>query len=32
LMATLANRTTGKKFEGTEQDIESIYFLISSEF
>jgi Ca-activated chloride channel family protein len=32
LMATLANRTNGKKFEGTEQDIESIYFLISSEF
>ncbi len=32
LMATLANRTNGKKFEGTEEDIESIYFLISSEF
>jgi Ca-activated chloride channel family protein len=32
LMATLANRTNGKKFEGTVEDIESIYFLISSEF
>lgn len=32
LMATLANRTNGKKFEGSEEDIESIYFLISSEF
>ena len=32
LMATLANRTNGKIFEGSEEDIESIYFLISSEF
>jgi Ca-activated chloride channel family protein len=32
LMATLSNRTNGKKFEGSEEDIESIYFLISSEF
>jgi Ca-activated chloride channel family protein len=32
LMATLANRTNGKKFEGSEEDIENIYFLISSEF
>jgi Ca-activated chloride channel family protein len=32
LMATLANRTNGKKFEGTEEDIKDIYFLISSEF
>jgi Ca-activated chloride channel family protein len=32
LMATLANRTNGKIFAGSEEDIESIYFLISSEF
>jgi Ca-activated chloride channel family protein len=32
LMATLANRTNGKKFEGTVEDIANIYFLISSEF
>ncbi len=32
LMATLANRTNGKKFEGSAEDIEDIYFLISSEF
>ena len=32
LMATLSNRTNGKKFVGSEEDIEDIYFLISSEF
>ena len=32
LMATLANRTNGMQFEGTVEDIENIYFLISSEF
>ena len=32
LMATLSNRTNGKKFSGSEEDIEDIYFLISSEF
>jgi len=32
LMATLANRTNGKKFEGSAEDIADIYFLISSEF
>ena len=32
VMATLANRTNGKQFEGTVEDIADIYFLISSEF
>ncbi len=32
LMSTLANRTNGKQFEGNVEDIENIYFLISSEF
>ena len=32
LMATLANRTNGKLFKGSVEDIENIYFLISSEF
>ncbi len=32
LMATLAHRTNGKQFEGTAEDIQDIYFLISSEF
>jgi Ca-activated chloride channel family protein len=32
LMATLSNRTNGKRFSGSEEDIEDIYFLISSEF
>ncbi len=32
LMATLSNRTNGKQFKGSVEDIEAIYFLISSEF
>jgi hypothetical protein len=32
LMATLAHRTNGKIFAGSEEGIESIYFLMSSEF
>ena len=32
LMKTLANRTNGKMFEGTPQNIRSVYLAISSEF
>lgn len=32
LMKTLANRTNGKNFEGTPQNIRSVYLSISSEF
>ena len=32
LLRTLANRTNGKQFEGSVEDIEAVYFLISSEF
>ncbi len=32
VLATLANRTNGKQFSGDVQDIEAVYFLISSEF
>jgi Ca-activated chloride channel family protein len=32
LMKTLANRTNGKMFEGTPQNIRSVYLSISSEF
>jgi Ca-activated chloride channel family protein len=32
LMKTLANRTNGKNFEGTPQNIRSVYLAISSEF
>jgi Ca-activated chloride channel family protein len=32
LLKTLANRTNGKQFTGDVEDIEAVYFLISSEF
>ncbi len=32
VLATLANRTNGKQFTGDVEDIEAVYFLISSEF
>jgi Ca-activated chloride channel family protein len=32
LLKTLANRTNGKQFSGSVEDIEAVYFLISSEF
>jgi Ca-activated chloride channel family protein len=32
LLRTLANRTNGKQFSGNVDNIESVYFLISSEF
>jgi Ca-activated chloride channel family protein len=32
LLRTLANRTNGKQFTGDVEDIEAVYFLISSEF
>ena len=32
LMKTLANRTNGKMFEGTPQNIRSVYLSISAEF
>jgi Ca-activated chloride channel family protein len=32
VLATLANRTNGKQFSGDVEDIEAVYFLISSEF
>jgi Ca-activated chloride channel family protein len=32
LLQTLANRTNGKQFSGGVEDIEAVYFLISSEF
>jgi Ca-activated chloride channel family protein len=32
VLTTLANRTNGKQFSGDVEDIEAIYFLISSEF
>ena len=32
VLATLANRTNGKQFNGNVEDIEAVYFLISSEF
>ena len=32
LLTTLANRTNGKQFTGDVEDIEAVYFLISSEF
>jgi Ca-activated chloride channel family protein len=32
LLTTLANRTNGKQFSGNVEDIEAVYFLISSEF
>jgi len=32
LLKTLANRTNGKQFAGDVEDIEAVYFLISSEF
>jgi Ca-activated chloride channel family protein len=32
VLTTLANRTNGKQFTGDVEDIEAVYFLISSEF
>jgi Ca-activated chloride channel family protein len=32
VLTTLANRTNGKQFSGDVEDIEAVYFLISSEF
>jgi Ca-activated chloride channel family protein len=32
LLRTLANRTNGKQFSGDVENIEAVYFLISSEF
>jgi Ca-activated chloride channel family protein len=32
LLKTLANRTNGKQFDGNVENIEAVYFLISSEF
>ncbi|MGD9101016.1 MAG: VWA domain-containing protein [Anaerolineae bacterium] len=32
VLTTLANRTNGKQFAGDVEDIEAVYFLISSEF
>jgi Ca-activated chloride channel family protein len=32
VLQTLANRTNGKQFSGNVEDIEAVYFLISSEF
>jgi Ca-activated chloride channel family protein len=32
LLRTLANRTNGKQFDGNVENIEEVYFLISSEF
>jgi Ca-activated chloride channel family protein len=32
VLATLANRTNGKQFNGSVEDIQAVYFLISSEF
>jgi Ca-activated chloride channel family protein len=32
LLKTLANRTNGKQFSGDVENIEAVYFLISSEF
>ena len=32
LLKTLANRTNGKHFSGDVENIEAVYFLISSEF
>jgi Ca-activated chloride channel family protein len=32
VLTTLANRTNGGQFSGDVEDIEAVYFLISSEF